>query len=194
VAARELGYRAAELFDDLGAIAQQLGERQEALAAYEQALAEASPDVAARVRTKRAWIYLKSFDPPRYDAARADLAEALRLDPAHADAHAGMGYVAALEKASGAAQREAAQALRGGTSDYLVLHKIACIYAELSQIDAGQAQQHREIALALLRDAVNLCESSGGGRQELASIRNDTSLRALSGHPDFVKLVGGKGH
>jgi tetratricopeptide (TPR) repeat protein len=191
--ARKLGDASPELFDELGMVAQRLGEWQAAVAAYEEALRTAAPDLAVKVRSKRGWIYAQSLVPPRHDKARADFAAALRLDPAHAEAHAGLGYLEAIQKSVGAAQREAAQALWYGAGNYLVLHNVACIYAELSQSDPGQATQYQDLAMRLLQDAVNLCQSGGGGSREIDDIRVDTLLHALSGRSDFRTLLAGKG-
>ncbi len=191
--ARRLGHHSAELFDDLGSVGQLLRAWDEACTYYEEALRTAPPGLAVKVHTKRAWIYAQSLDPPQYDKARADFAAALRLDPAHADAHAGLGYIRALGNASGDAQREAALALLHGGDDYLILHNVACIYAELSRVEKGQAQQHQDMAMGLLQRAVDLCRLAGDGPQEVRNIQGDQSLHVLFRHPDFNKLVTGPG-
>jgi tetratricopeptide (TPR) repeat protein len=191
--ARKLGHRSPELFDELGAVAQRLGDWQAALAAYEEALQNAPPDLAVQVHSKRGWIYAQALEPPQHDKARAAFAAALRLDPAHANAHAGLGYLNALRKSVSGAQREATQALWYGAGNYYVVHNVACIYAELAQIDARQAKQHQDLAMALLQDAVNLCRNAGGGTTEIDSIRGDMSLQDLSGRPDFKKLLADNG-
>jgi tetratricopeptide (TPR) repeat protein len=190
--ARQLGHRSAELFDDLGSVAQRLGEWQGACAVYEEALQSAPRDLAVKVRTKRGWIYAQS--PREHDKARADFAEAVRLDATHADAHAGLGYLHALQKEPSGAQRAAAQALWHGRDDYLVLHNVACIYAELSRTEKGQAAQHQDMAVALLERAVELCRRGGGGAREIDNIRGDTSFDVLRGRPDLEKLLKGKGY
>jgi tetratricopeptide (TPR) repeat protein/tRNA A-37 threonylcarbamoyl transferase component Bud32 len=188
--ARQLGHRSAELFDDLGSVAQRLGKWGEARAAYEEALKTAPRDLAVKVRTKRGWIYagLRA----EHASARADFAEAVRLDPTHADAHAGLGYLQALQKSPSEAQRAAAQALWHGSNNYPVLHNVACIYAELSRSDPGQAKQHQDMAVALLQRAVELCRRGGGGARENDNIRGDTSFDVLRGRPDFENLLRGK--
>jgi tetratricopeptide (TPR) repeat protein/tRNA A-37 threonylcarbamoyl transferase component Bud32 len=199
-AAQRLGERSAELFDDLGSVAELLarveprpGAWDEALAAYQQSLATAAPDLAVKVHTKRGWIYAQSLDPPQYDKARDDFAAALRLGPTHADAHAGLGFVRALQKALSEALHEAAEALCHGSDDYLLLHNVACVYAVLSQIDEGQAKPHQDLAMDLLRRAVALWRQGGTGLSEVEAIRWDPALRPLSRRPDFQKLVTEEG-
>ncbi|HEX5269042.1 MAG TPA: protein kinase [Gemmataceae bacterium] len=199
--ARRLGYRSAALFDDLGSVAQRLGEWDEsrrreewdeACADYEEALRTAPPDLAVKVYTKRAWIYAQS-DPPQLGKARDDFAGAMRLDPAHADAHAGLGYVRALDGAPAEARDEAALALWHGGDDYLILHNVACVYAVLSETEKGQTRQDQDMAVGLLRRAVQLCHHAGDGDKELRQIQGDSSLAVLSGHPGFRQLLGGAG-
>jgi tetratricopeptide (TPR) repeat protein/tRNA A-37 threonylcarbamoyl transferase component Bud32 len=191
--ARRMGYRSPELFDDLGSVRQRLGQWDEALAAYEQSLPAAPPDLAVKIRTKRGWIYTLSLKTRELDKARDDFAEALRLDPSHADAHAGLGYVLALQKSPGEAQVEAAEALFHEADDYLVLHNVACIYAELSQIEKGRAEQHQNMAMDLLRRAVQVWRRDGVGPSEIDAIWLDPSLKVLQSHPDFEKLCGDEG-
>jgi tetratricopeptide (TPR) repeat protein len=198
-AAQRLGERSAELFDDLGSVAELLarvdprpGDWDDALAAYQKALAASPlPSLAVKVHTKRGWIYAQSLDPPQLDLdkARDDFTAAIRLDATYADAHAGLGYVRALQKAPGEAQREAAQALWHGSDEYLLLHNVACVYAVLSQVEKGQAEKHQDLAMDLLRRAVDLWRRGAVGLSESKAIGWDPALKVLSGRPDFQKLI-----
>jgi tetratricopeptide (TPR) repeat protein len=192
-AAQRLGEGSAELFDDLGSVAQRLGAWDEACTAYQQSLRTAPPALAVKVHTKRGWIWAQSLDPPQYGKARDDFAAALRLEPAHADAHAGLGYVQALQNAPSEAQREAAQALWHGADDYLILHNTACIYAELSRVEKGQTTQHQDLAMGLLKRAVVLCREAGEGGKEIHYMQQDRSLQVLANRPDFKEIVAGEG-
>ncbi len=188
-AARQRGYDSAELFDDLGSVAHLRNEPGAALAAYGEALKSAPPDLAVKVHTKRGWIYAQSLEAPQCSQAREDFTAALALRPAHADAHAGLGYVRALERVPAEAQREAALALSYGGDDYLILHNVACVYAALSRTETGQAKAHQDAAMDLLRRAVALCRRAGDGPREVWNIRWDPALKVLSPRPDFQELV-----
>jgi len=190
--ARRLGNRSAELFDDLGSVAHELQDRAAELAAYEQALAAKPPaDLAVKVHTKRGWIYAEYVDQPRRDQARADFAAAIRLDRAHADAHAGLGYLAALGRSSSEAKGEAALALWHRRHEYLLLHNVACIYAVLSQVETAEARQDADLAMDLLRSAVALCQEVGEGNREIGWIKGDPALKVLSNRQDFHDLIEG---
>jgi serine/threonine protein kinase/tetratricopeptide (TPR) repeat protein len=192
--ALRMGHRTAQVFDDLGSLAHKLGDRNTELGAYEQVLsAEPSNELAVKVHTKRGWINCEYGDLPHRERARADFAAAVRLDRSHADAHAGLGFLAALERSSGEAKGEAALALWHGANEYLLLHNVACIYAELSRVETGQgqAQQNGDIAMALLGRAVALCRQVGDGNFEIECIKGDRSLSVLSGRQDFRELIVG---
>ncbi len=188
--ARRLGVRSAALFDELGSVSLKLRDQKAALAAYEQLLAAKPPaDLASKVRTIRGWISAGYGDPPHLEGARADFAEAVRLAPAHANAHAGLGYLAALRRASSEAKGAAAQALWHGDQNYSVLHNVACIYAELSKVETAQDQQDKDMALDVLRRAVTLCRQRGDGNLEIVAIKADSSLQVLSDRPEFHDLI-----
>ena len=190
------GVHTAELFDDLGSVAHLMRDSGTALAAYEQALATKPPvDLAVRVHTSSGWIFTGVGDPPHLDRAREDFAEAVRLDRTHADAHAGLGFLAALGRSSSEAKGEAALALWHGAHEYKLLHNVACIYAELSRVEAGQAQQDADTAMDLLRRAVALCRQGGEGNREIGWIKQEqeASFKVLSGRPDFQVLIEGAG-
>jgi tetratricopeptide (TPR) repeat protein len=187
-----MGRRTADLFDDLGSAAHKLRDRGTALAAYEQAVAaKPSKELAMKVLTKRGWIYAEVGDQPHRARARQDFAAAVRLDRAHADAHAGLGFLAALERSASEAKGEAALALWHGSGEYLLLHNVACIYAELSRVETDQAQQNGDIAMKLLGRAVALCRQGGDANFEIDCIKGDRSLSVLSGRQDFRELVEG---
>jgi Flp pilus assembly protein TadD len=190
--ALELGGRSAEVLDDLGSVLEGLGEPAKALDAYTQALAAAPPrDLEAKILSKRGWVLAQSPGPAQREKARKAFAALLHLEPHSADARAGLGYLAALHKSPAEAQREAAHALLNGAGgDYLALHNLACVYAELSRTDKSQAKQHQDVAIALLRRAVALWRRGGPGPNEIDLIRRDSSFEPLQDREDFKQLLG----
>ena len=188
----ELGGATAAVLDDLGSVREHLGEPAKALDAYTQALAAAPPrDLKVKILSKRGWLLAQSPEVAQREKARAAFTALLGLEPQSADARAGLGYLAVLRKSSTEAQREAAHALLNGAGgDYLALHNLACVYAELSQIDKGQAKQHQDTALALLRRAVAVWRRGGKGPNALDLIRGEASFKSLRNREDFRKLLG----
>ena len=189
--ALQLGGRSAEVLHDLGSVLELLGEPAQALDVYTQALAAAPPrDLEAKIFSKRGWIFAQSLERPRPEKAREAFAALLRLEPHSADAHAGLGYLAVLRKSPTEAQREAFHGLLNGSGDYLALHNLACIYAELAQTDKGQAKQHQDVALALLRRAVVLWRRGGTGPNEIDLILGERSFDpSLRKREEFTKLL-----
>jgi tetratricopeptide (TPR) repeat protein len=163
-----------------------------ALQIDQQALANTpAVDLAVWVHTKRGWIHVGYGDPPHLSRAREDFAEAVRLKPAHADAHAGLGFLAALRRSASEAKGQAALALWQGADKYLLLHNVACIYAELSRVETDQARQDTDTAMDLLRRAVALCRRGGEGNREIDWIKGESSLKVLSNRQDFQDLIEG---
>jgi len=71
--------------------------------------------------------------------------------------------------------------------------KSNCVYAVLSQVDKGQAKQHEDLAIDLLRRAVEMWRRGGVGLSEIEAIRWDPALRVLAGRSEFQKLLAEKG-
>ena len=131
----------------------------------------------------------------QFDRAEADFTSAIRLDPEHADAHAGLGFVRATLKAPDDAQREALQAVLltdkiPYSSNYIVIHNVACICAVLAQSDIGHAKKYQDQAIDLLGRALELWKLRGDGPSEIQYIKGepafDPSLRA---RPEFQALL-----
>jgi tetratricopeptide (TPR) repeat protein len=189
----QLGGASALVFEDLGLVLEALGESGKALEVYAQALAAAPPrDLEARVLSKRGWILAQSPERPQQEKAQEAFAALLRLEPHNPDARAGLGYLAARRKSATEAQREVVHGLLDGAGDYLALHNLACIYAELSQADKAQVKQHQDVAIALLRRAVEVWRRGGAGPSEIQLIRGEPSFKSLRDREDFKKLLGEK--
>src|SRR5262249_27903590 len=150
------------------------GKADDAVKAYTEGLAIAPKDV--KLLIKRGWAYLM-FN--RRDDAIADFEAAARVEPDNAEAHAGSGYVRALRKLHPEAQREAELALLHGTDDYMVVHNVACIYAELSLSSGGQSSADQEVAIALLRRAVSLSKKGDKKPSEVDLMKNEPAFQPL---------------
>jgi Tfp pilus assembly protein PilF/tRNA A-37 threonylcarbamoyl transferase component Bud32 len=189
----ELGGQAPELLDDLGAVLELLGEPEKALPLYERALRTAPPELKVKVLLRRGQILGLSLRPPQPDRARDDYAAVLRLDPGNAEAHAALGYLHAQQRSVGEAQREAAEALLHGGGDYLILHWVACIYAELSRGEQAKEarQRHQDLAIELVRRAVELWQSGKRGPNELTLIQEEEAFHPLYDRPEFKKFLPG---
>jgi tetratricopeptide (TPR) repeat protein len=184
--AYKLGGRSAELFDDLGAVlGKHLRRPDQALGVYSQGLEQAPKDT--NLRNNRAWAYAER---EQWDQAMADFAHVVRADPKNAEAQTGLGYVHAHQKAPEEAQRAALQALLHAPDDPLVFHTIACIYATLSQSDAGRATQYQDTAMDSLQRAVELWRRAGAGPNMIELIESDKAFpKSMRDRPDFQKLI-----
>jgi tetratricopeptide (TPR) repeat protein/tRNA A-37 threonylcarbamoyl transferase component Bud32 len=179
------GGRSAALCYDLGLVLDQLGQFQEALCAYTQGLEAAPKDI--KLLASRGWAYdrLKQIDK-----AQADFAQAVNAEPKHAEAHTGLGYMRALQKAEVEARREAELGLLYGAGDYLILHNVACIFAALSEANPQRATEYQDMAVALLQQAVELWRRSGTGANEIQLIEVEPAFPpALRARPEIQRLV-----
>ena len=182
------GARAAEVYDDLGAMLELQGRLEGAIAAYDKGLALDPGNLSLHL--KRGWAYEQTAE---HDKALADFTAAAGIDPRNAEAHSGLGYVHAVRRLPAEAQREADLALLYGSGDYLVLHNVACIYASLSEGNGRDAPGRRQTALAVLRRAVDQWRRGGTGPSEVELIKGEAAFQPLHDLPDFQKLLTGAG-
>ncbi len=136
----------------------------------------------------RGWAYVSAG---KADLARADFAEALRIDPDNPESHAGLGFAGAQSDQSEEARSEASAALLRGCDNYLVMHNVACIYGLISQSAKEDKLKHENLALGALKRAVAIARKSGEAAAEAKYIRGETlsfsdSLRARR---EFQQLI-----
>jgi tetratricopeptide (TPR) repeat protein len=189
------GGPSAALFDDLGAALELQGRLAEAIDAYSQGLAQPEQHAKEHVKlyVKRGWAYTKLED--QYKKALADFSQAIRLDPRDAEACSGVSYALACLKVPVPAQYSA-HALRHGGDDYLILHNLACVFAELSRSADADANLWQDLALALLARAVELwkielARQGGATANERDLIRTDPALKPLHPRKEFQELIQG---
>jgi tetratricopeptide (TPR) repeat protein len=185
----ELGGSSAALFGDLGASQEMLGRVKEAIQAYDQGLKLAPKDV--KLLVKRGWAFEKL---QQYDKAHDSFARAIEAQPDHAEAHTGLGYIEACQQQSADARREANRAVLLEGGDYLILHNVACIYAELAQAGNGQAKEYEDLAIDHLRRAVELWKRDRSTLSELVLIEKEGAFRpSLRSRPEFKELLKPEG-
>jgi hypothetical protein len=127
----------------------------------------------------------------QYDRARRDFEAILKDHPDDAEAHSGVAYVRACLNEPAEATREAHLALlHGGAGDFLILHNVACVYAELAEANAGQEKQYQDLAVDELRRAVELWKREPASLSEMTLIEQEPAFRpSLRNRPDFQKLL-----
>jgi tetratricopeptide (TPR) repeat protein len=168
-------------FEQLGKVYEYLGKAQEAIKAYTQGIdnkAVSPPGDDAETESQkvsllnlRGWAYAAN-DQKRFELARDDFSEALRLEPSNAEAHAGLGYALARLGNGQEARREASTAALLGSHNYVILHNVACIYGCLSEAADSKAEQEN-LALAALGWAMALSPVRNGASEEVAQIREE---------------------
>jgi tetratricopeptide (TPR) repeat protein/tRNA A-37 threonylcarbamoyl transferase component Bud32 len=176
--------------DDLGLVHEDLGQHREAVRAYSEALKREPENVKLLNKRGMLYVLLKNNDQ-----AQADFAALLRHDPGNAEAHSLLGYVRACQNAPADAQDAAAQALLNaeGVRKYLVLHNVACIYAELSRSDKQREKAHQDLAITLFHRAVDLWRQGGEkGLNEIELIRDELKAfpPSLQARPELKELLG----
>jgi tetratricopeptide (TPR) repeat protein len=178
-------HASAATFADLGAVLQMQSQVNEAATAYARAIELASNEPQYRV--DRGWL-LDGLD--RISDAQADFAEALRIDPTHSEAMTGLGYTEARQGRCDDAERHASLALLNGGSDYLILHNVACIYAMISRGESTRRTEHEDVALAMLRRALELSRREHDFQREIQLIQREPAFAvSLRQRPEFKNLA-----
>src|SRR5262249_38519181 len=128
----------------------------------------------ARLLVMRGWAYALHHED--YKLAESDFARAAKIKAAdresrltRANAYSGLGIVHVRQKSPAQAQAAAAQALAllyrdDSANSYIIVHNVACIFAELAEVDRDQARTHQDVALEHIRRALDLWRR--GGKKE----------------------------
>jgi tetratricopeptide (TPR) repeat protein len=179
--------RSSSLYADLGALLELQAHGADAIVAYGRAI-ELAPD-DAHIRISRGWA---RNNLNQLDDARADFEEALRLSPRSGAALAGIGYIEARQKRYLQAHRHASLALLSSAEDYLVVHNVACIFAEMAVTQPDHQREHEDAALSMLQRAVDLWRQERTGPDEIQLIRQDSAFASpLQQRPEFQRLISG---
>jgi Flp pilus assembly protein TadD len=161
----------ASAFADLGGLLALQKNFEQSAAASTRAIKLAPDDPQVLINRGWQWVNLN-----RDREAQADFAAALKLAPKNSEALTGIGYVDARQNRHFDAERHAALALLGGADDYMILHNVACIYAELSRVDNARQAEREDAALAMLERAVSLWRQAQGGPDEMQLIQNESAF------------------
>ncbi len=171
---------------EVTAIKDLLGQSTEAIQAYSERLAKAPTDMETRML--RGWNYVKLR---KFDLAQADFDVAVQQMMDDGEAHAGLGYVLAMKGDRMAAELEATKAIMYGADGFLVLHNVACIYAELADSQQQLQKHYEDLAITMLQRAVSLARQTTSGVNEIEVIRQEEAFHeSLKMRAEFRQLLG----
>jgi len=191
--------KTAESFFDLGLTLEKLRRNTEAGEAYSQGLM-LDPD-NLKMRNRRALAYYRD---DQLDLAEEEYCHATGCDPNSAnerilitEAHTWLGNIKASRQDAQGAERQATLALLalrrvdpGHEEIYVVLHNLACIYAELAKSDEERRSELLNVAMAFLERAIESAKLRNELLQELHCIDVEPAFGvALRESPGFQKLL-----
>jgi serine/threonine protein kinase/Flp pilus assembly protein TadD len=180
------GGKSAELYSETGSVLELFGAAEEAFEAYSKSL-EADPGNDLLL-VKRGW--LQALRLGKGDGAIADFEAALKVNPENAEAHSAHGFILALQNPSADAERAAVRAILHGAGDYLILHNVACIYAELAAASPDKAAAYERSALDILERGLQLWKKGNRTGPDAAQLaRQEPSFRTLAKGEAFQTLL-----
>jgi tetratricopeptide (TPR) repeat protein/tRNA A-37 threonylcarbamoyl transferase component Bud32 len=183
--AAESPHADAGMLADLGAVLYNQGQIATAIQAYSAAL-ERSPR-ELQVLINRGWAYEEAN---QLEAAAKDFESAILAAPANPEAHTGLGYIRARQQRDIDAQRSASLAILYAADDYRIFHNAACIYAELSRSVGVMKTEHENVALNLLRAALDRSRAERLGKTELLAIQTERAFIGTINHrEEFRELL-----
>lgn len=180
------GGDSAELYSETGSVLELFGAAEDAFAAYSKSLEVKPEDDALLV--KRGWLQVLRLR--NGDGAIADFEAALKANPENAEAHSAHGFLLALQNPSADAERAAVRAILHGAGDYLILHNVACIYAELATASPGKAVGYERSALDIIERGLALWQKGNrSGPDAVQLARGEPSFRNLAKREAFRNLL-----
>lgn len=180
------GGKSAELFSEAGSVLELMGAGPDACAAYSKSL-ETKPDNDTLL-VKRGWLLALRLNGP--NEAVADFEAALQVNSENAEAYSARGFLLAPGNPSMSAERAALQAILHGAGDYLILHNVACIYAELAARSPARGPDYEQAALDVLSRGLRLWQQGNrSGPNAIQLARHEPSFRILSTRAGFLNLL-----
>lgn len=180
------GGGSADLYSEAGSVLELSGAAEDAFAAYSKSL-EMKPDDDTLL-VKRGWLQVLRLR--NGNGAIADFEAALKVNPENAEAHSAHGFLLALQNPSADAERAALRAILYGAGDYLILHNVACIYAELAVGTPDKVDDYEQSALDILERGLALWQKGNrSGPDAVQLARGESSFRNLSKRNEFIKLL-----
>ncbi len=77
-----------------------------------------------------------------------------------------------------------------GANDYLILHDVACIYAQISETEPARRSEYQDLAIALLGRAVETWRNGKSGPDEIQAIEHEPAFSdSLRVRPGFRALL-----
>ncbi len=185
-----------KLFHDMAIVLRRSGQDREALSVLSRGIELSPGDVPLLI--VRGWTHQAA--PDSDDEALDDFRKATALDPEYAEARTGLGFMRAKRGLRDDAENDAVRALLAskagpqldvtGAGDWVILHNVACIYAQLSGADVDRRPQYEDLAMDVIRREVELWQrGERHGPNALESIDDEAAFKPLRSRADFQELI-----
>jgi tetratricopeptide (TPR) repeat protein/tRNA A-37 threonylcarbamoyl transferase component Bud32 len=182
-----LGEHSSRVYGDKGAILDLLGDLNGAISQY--SLAILTDPLNNQSQINRGWAYQKAGNLKQ---SAEDFQSVARRNPESAEAHSGLAYVQACQGDEAGARDQASQAMIAGSDDYLILHNVACVYAQLSENQPARREEVQDVAIATLQKALQVYKLNPKGPDEYHLIEQEPAFTAsLRARPEFQLLLSG---
>jgi len=174
----------------LGRVYTRIGDYQNAIAAYEQAIQMGDTSVQTALAVADLYLTLKD-----YEVAVSAYQYVLRLDPQNAQAHGNLGYVYAQLGRLDEAIEENLQVLQLTPDDYITHRNLILLYRDSGRLDDAIRQAERMIEVTPENELAatylllgSLYETSGNPEKAIEAY--EQTLTAAPGSPQALSALG----